>query len=398
MKRFVRFCVLILAVVPFVQCGQKKITNSQKTIPFGQYVQLQPDGLLPPPRGMVYQAWTFQLEESGGVYSAQFHPLRMFGWNDYAYKFTDPVTGEDVGYTFKAAAGTQNLFTNNPTAFMRADSLGKMVEKLLRGQAVVLSGAARNLSGLVGFLLSVEPEKETGPDTAFPASPFLVGVSNDSGIVTMTYPIDYRGPDLIPGYFLATPTDGLSTLCPCEFNDSTVIRDEARGVWLGEFDTTRVDLGKGAGHPDPVLVKLSQDLLPGWRFAAWLQRGSYQPARAGNFYRADSADLGNTYAANPDSVFPFPGEDFFTNPPPGVLDEKRGLLGCKLMITLEPARPDDSTMFPVVVFQDTLPQSFASRGDVGEASHRNLQYNFLMQNRARFFPKMQLRIRPETRK
>ncbi len=398
MQRYVRFFVLVAALVLLVQCGKDKGAGIQKELPYGRYVELQPVGLPAPPEGMLYQAWTFRLEESGGAYSAKFNAFQKFGWNGYAYKFTDPATGADVGSIFKAGLDTQNLFTVNQTAFMRSDSLARVVEKLLRGQSVMLSGAGRNLSGMVGFLLSVEPAGETGADAAAPASPFLVGTSNDSGIVTMAYPIDYRGPDVAPSYFLASPSDSLIPLCPCEFNDSTIIQNEARGVWFGQFDTNRTELGRGAGRPDPVLTGLSRELLPGWKFVAWLQRGSNQPIHLGCFFRADSADLCNSYVFNPDLVFPFPGEDFFITPPPWVLDGDRGLLGAKLMVALEPDRPEDSAMFPVVVFQDTVPQTFASAPDPEGSRHRNVQYNFVMQNRARFFPKMRLRILPEAGK
>ncbi len=398
MQRYGRFFVLVAAVFLFVQCGKDKGAGIQRELPYGRYVELQPVGLPAPPKGMIYQAWAFRLEKSGETYSAKFSSFQKFGWNGYAYKFTDPATGTDLGFKFKASPDTQNLFTINQTAFMRSDSLARVVEKLLRGQSATLSGAGRNLSGMVGFLLSVEPDGETGPDTATPASPFLAGVSNDSGIVTMGYPVDYLGPDLTPSYFLATPTDGLTTLCPCEFKDSLIIQNEARGIWFGQFDSNRVDLGRGAGQPDPVLSMLSENLLPGWKFGAWLQRGSDKPVHLGCFFRADSADLCNPYVYNPDSVFFFPGEDFFTNPPPGTLDGERGLLGAKLMVALEPDRPDDSTMFPMVVFQDTVPQTFVSDPDAGSNRHRNVQYNFQMQNRARFFPKMRLRILPEAGK
>ncbi|MGE5692534.1 MAG: hypothetical protein ACM3YF_02000 [Candidatus Zixiibacteriota bacterium] len=398
MQRYERFFILVVAIVLFVECGKNKGVGIQKELPYGQYVELQPADLPPPPVGMIYQAWVFWLEKSGDSYTAKFNSFQSFGWNGYAYKFTDPVTGADVGFRFKASPDGRNLFTENTTAYMRPDSLAKLMEQLLHGQSVILSGAARNLSGMVGFLLSVEPLGETGVDTTIPKSPFLVGISNDSGTVMMAYPIDYRGPDLKPTYFLASPSDSLIPLCPCEFNDSLILQNEARGVWLGQFDTNKTELGRGAGRPDPVLTGLSRALLPGWKFVAWLQRENGKPVHVGCFFRADSADLCNSYVFNPNFVFPFPGEDFFTNPPPGALDGDRGLLGAKLIVTLEPDRPEDSVMFPMVVFQDTIPQTFTSNPDIDGNRHRNVQYNFVMQNRARFFPKMGLRILSELKK
>ena len=57
------------------------------------------------------------------------------------------------------------------------------------------------------------------------------------------------------------------------------------------------------------------------------------------------------------------------------------------MVTLEPDRPDDYTIFPMVVFQDTIPRTFVSNPDAEGNLHRNVQYNFLMQNRAAFSQK-----------
>ncbi|MGE5692720.1 MAG: hypothetical protein ACM3YF_02960, partial [Candidatus Zixiibacteriota bacterium] len=223
------------------RCSKEKGTSASGVLPYGTTVELLPVNLPPPPAGMLYQAWIFRLESSGPGYRAKYLSYAKFGWDSYAFKFTHPVTDTDLGYNFKAALDDSNLFTRNLTQYVRPDTLGVIVEQLLRGQTVNLSGAGLNLTQMTGFLFSIEPEGETGPAADSPASPFLAGYANDSGKLEMVYPYNYRHPDFNPTYFLATPTDTFY-----EYKKQTnpdYQQNEHRGIWFGFIDTARYDLG-----------------------------------------------------------------------------------------------------------------------------------------------------------
>jgi hypothetical protein len=343
---------------------------------------------------MVYQAWVFRLESSGSGYRTKYLPYAKFGWDSYAFKFTHPVTDTDMGRNFKAALDDSNLFTRNLTQFVRADSLAVIVEQLLRGQTVNLSGAGLNLTQMTGFLLSIEPENETGPAIDSPASPFLAGYANDSGKFEMVYPYNYRHPDFNPTYFLATPTDSLNNMKKA--TDTNHIQNEHRGIWFGFIDTSHYDMGVSMARPDTVLRKLARDLLPGWQFEGWVERNGVR-ASTGHFIRGDSADLENPYAVNPDSVFTLPGEDFLVNPPAEFANPVVGLLNSTVLITLEPRPDNDPEMFPVILFKDIVPSDDSLVYDLERGFEANIHQNIKFENRARFFPKIRVRIIPEPR-
>lgn len=377
-----------------VQCGKDEPTQSNTTQQYGRTVQLDPDDLPEPPAGMLYQAWVVRLEKSGTTYSAKYHPFAKFGWRGYPFKFTHPITGTDLGRIFTASPDTTNLFTQNLTAFVRADTLRQIVEKLLRGQSVTLGGAAENLTKMVGFLLSLEPANEAGPDTATPAIPFLAAYSNDSGKFEMVYPYNYRHPDFFATFFLATPTDILFNIR--KETDPAHIANEHRGVWFGEIDTSRYDLGIRMTNPDTVLRKLARDLMPGWQFEGWIERNGTRVS-LGRFIRGDSADLANPYALVADSAFSVPGEDFLVNPPAEFANPATGVLNSTLFITLEPKPDNDPAMFPVILFRAFTPENDSAVRVAGGAIERNLHYNYVLENRARFFPRVRVRVIPEQR-
>ncbi|MGH8003765.1 MAG: hypothetical protein ACRECJ_03465, partial [Limisphaerales bacterium] len=316
MRQFFRLLAIMAAGFLLVQCGKDNGTNVATEFPYGRSVKLDPVDLPEPPAGMVYQAWVFRLEKTGASYSAKYHPYRKMNWVGYPYRFTDPVTGDDIGYNFLASPDDSNLFTQNLTAWVRADTIAQIVEKLLRGQSVTLTGQSENLNRMAGFLFSLEPANETGPDTATPARPFLAAYSNDSGKFEMIHPYNYRHPDFFVQYFLASPTDTLYYLrCACNVTDSNQIRNEGKGIWFGFLDTLHFDRGRAEiARPDTVLRKLCRELMPGWQFEGWAEKGG-QLVSLGHFIRADSSDLANPYAFIEDSCFLVPGEDFLNNPP-----------------------------------------------------------------------------------
>ncbi len=394
MRLLVRIAAVATAGFLLAQCGKKGGTETTALLPYGTSVELQPVNLPPPPAGSVYQAWVLRLQKSGPNYSLQYSPYARFGWDSYKYKFTNENTGTDLGYIFKASPDTGNLFIRNLTGFVRADTIGLTLEKLLRGQSIPLPGESENLSKLVGFLLTIEPAGETGPNLAVPGIPFLVAYSNDTGKTDMIYPYNYRHPDFNPTFFLATPTD---TLFEVDRQVDTIhIQNEHRGIWFGFIDTSRYDLGIRMVRPDTVLRKLARDLLPGWQFEGWIERNGTRVS-TGHFLRGDSADLENPYAFFQDSTFSVPGEDFLVNPPAEFAGGVQGLLNSTAMVTLEPLPDNDPAMFPVILFRAFAPAADSSIRDVEIGIENNLHFNFEMENRARFFPKVKVRIIPEVR-
>ncbi len=394
MRRFFQVLAVVAAGFLFVQCGKDNGTNVTTELPYGLSVKLDPVDLPEPPAGMVYQAWIFRLEKSGLSYSAKYYPYRKMGWVGYPYRFVDPVTGQDIGYNFAASPDTGNLFTPNLTQYIRADTIAQIVEKLLRGESVTLTGLSENLSKMRGFLFSLEPAGETGPDTATPASPFLAAYSNDSGKFETIYPYNYRHPDFFVQYFLATPTDTLYFLkCACNVTNPTQITNEGKGVWFGFLDTNQYILGRGMAFPDTVLRKLCRELMPGWQFEGWIEKNG-QTVSLGPFSKADSSDDSNPYSLTEDSVFFVPGNDFLVAPP-SAFDSN--VLGSRIFITLEPKPDYDPAPFPVVLFQDTIPPTFFVRDPVTNELIQILHFNMETANRTRFFPKIRVEVLPEPR-
>lgn len=396
MRQVFRILAIAAAGILLVQCGKDgKITNGDGPDLYGRSVKLDPVDLPEPPAGMVYQAWLFRLEKSGATYSAKYYPYRKMGWVGYPYRFTDPTTGADIGYVFKASPDDSNLFTQNLTTWVRADTIAMIVEQALRGQSVTLTGQMENLNRMAGFLFSLEPALETGPDTATPARPFLAAYSNDSGKFEMLYPYNFRHPDFFVQYFLASPTDTLypiRTACNC--TDSGQIRNEARGIWFGFLDTLHFDRPRDSiARPDTVLRKLGRELMPGWQFESWAEKGG-QLVSMGHFTRGDSSDLANPYANIEDSCFLVPGEDFLDNPPSAF---SQNVLGARIMITLEPLPDPDPAQFPVIVFQDTVPSTTTLPDPVTGEQLGILHLNRETANRARFFPKIKMTVIPEPR-
>src|SRR5262245_2684424 len=152
MRQVVRLLAFVAAGFLFTQCG-KKTTETTNVLQYGTSVHLEPVDLPEPPAGMVYQAWFFRLEKIGLTYSAKYYSYRKMDWVGYPYRFTDPTTGADIGYNFKASPDDSNLFTPNLTTWVRADTIAMIVEQALRGQSVTLTGLEQNLSRMAGFLL-----------------------------------------------------------------------------------------------------------------------------------------------------------------------------------------------------------------------------------------------------
>gem|GEM_PF-5469916 len=397
MRQAVRCLALIAAGFLFAQCSKNgKVTppTGEPTL-YGTSVKLDPLDLPEPPAGMVYQAWTFRLEKSGATYSAKYYPYRKMDWVGYPYRFTDPTTGTDIGYIFKASPDDSNLFTPNLTLWVRADTIAMFVEQALRGQSLNLTGLQENLRRMQGFLFSLEPANETGPDAAIPNHPFLAAYSNDSGKFEMIYPYNYRHPDYVVEYFLASPTDTLYYIrCACNVTDPTLIENEGRGIWFGHLDTTKFDRGRREiAQPDTVLRKLCRELMPGWRFEGWAEKGG-QLVSMGPFTRGDSSDLANPYANIEDSCFLVPGEDFLKNPPSAF---SQNVLGARIMITLEPNPDPDPAQFPVIIFQDTIPPTFVIDDPLTEQPIGILHLNRETVNRTRFLPKIRMTVIPESR-
>ncbi|MCI0329626.1 MAG: hypothetical protein L0196_01545 [candidate division Zixibacteria bacterium] len=394
-----KFLLIAAAGLFLAQCGKKETTAPAGEMGFGTKVQLDPVDLPEPPAGLVYQAWLFRIEPSGPGYSIKYFPYAKFNWVGYPYKFTDLNTGTDVGRTFQASPDGSNLFTVNLTGFMRADTLFETVQKFLRGDTVNLPGRQENLTQMMGFLFSLEPASETGPDTATPAIPFLAGYSNDSGKFDLVYPYNYRHPDFNANYVIATPSDTLYLYY--RESDTIHLRNEHVGVWFGVIDTSKYELGIRVIRSDTVLTKLARELLPGWQFQAWIERNGTR-VNLGHFVRGDSADLENPYCFQTDSLPACPGEDLIPrkNPPAEFADTAmvQGVLKSRLSITLEPRPDNDPEMFPLIVFRHDTPEKDSSNRDPGHPGiEKNIHFNWQMENRTRFFPRIRMQVIREER-
>ncbi len=120
MRRFFRLLAVGAAGFLLVQCGKGGGTGPKNGVMlYGTKVDLEPVDLPEPPAGMIYQSWIFRLQKSGINYSIKYYPFRKMGWVGYPYHFTDPTTGQDIGYTFTASPDTANLFTVNLTISVR---------------------------------------------------------------------------------------------------------------------------------------------------------------------------------------------------------------------------------------------------------------------------------------
>lgn len=370
MKKIAAVLISIAIALAFLQCS-KKGTPGGRT---GTRVLLNPINLIPPPAGSVYEGWVITMARIAGpgfTYVPNFRSFGRFGWNSYAYSFVDATTAQPRGFEFET--GT-NFFSENLTTTLTPAQVENFIVRAIRGDTINLVPVTLAAAEMKVLLITIEPASESGPDLTRSGVPFLGGLANDSGIIDLVYPVNYKSPDVKGSYFIATPSDTLFNL----FKDTTEAAriNESRGLWLGLFDATGAKV-------DTFL----RNLVPfkGWRFEAWFAKGT-DIVSLGRFYRADSSDLSNSHCLDTSRIFQLPGEDFVVGMPPGI----NNALGGKIMVTLEPEPDADPAIFPLILFQDTTPSSIRNPFNV-----LNIHKTDIFDNRSRFFPKVRAFVREE---
>lgn len=161
------------------------------------------------------------------------------------------------------------------------------------------------------FVLTIEPQNETGADIKNASSVHIIGgdIRNNTAILTTSHGTAL-GTDFSEAtgkYILATPSNKNAT--------------PTQGIWF-------IDNSSGAAKPG-----LSLPNLPtGWKYEGWIVDGS--PISTGTFLKANEADsdkAGST--AGTEATPAFPGQDF-VNP-------AKDLIGKTAVISVEPD-PDNS--------------------------------------------------------
>lgn len=365
-----RFGVLmaVVALLLLARCGKEE-TVTGPSPKEGSRVLLAPSNLSPPPPGVVYEGWVVRLDSTASGLVPNYTSFGRFGWNSYVYSFVDGSTGQARSFSFETG---QNLFTANAPSTLNADTARSLLARILRRDTLSLNSFSLSVAGLKVLLISVEPANETGADLTRPSSPFLAGFSNDSGVVELTYPVDYRNPDITATYFLGTPSDSLLPIT-IGTTDTGRINNESRGIWIGRLTVIRT------ADSNFVVPRL----LSGWRYEGWIVKPPLTVS-LGKFVRPDSADLSNPYA-DTTKIFQIPGEDFLINPPPGLTS----VLGGLIVVSLEPHPDTDPAMFPLILFQDSTPLVAKTDQAVFVQQPRNFAI------RSRFFPKVKARATAE---
>ena len=173
-----------------------------------------------------------------------------------------------------------------------------------------------DLENASAIIITIEPAGDTD---AVPASTHILAGTVTGGTATLTVSNGSAlGSDFLSAtgsYILATPTDGADT-------------NENSGIWFLSLENGAPEAG------------LSLPTLPaGWAYEGWAVIGG-TPVTTGRFTAVDEADLAAPFSgAEPGP--PFPGEDFLSNAPAGMVFPT-DLAGGTAVISIEPD-PDDST-------------------------------------------------------
>ncbi len=185
--------------------------------------------------------------------------------------------------------------------------------------------ATADLENATAFILSVEPANDTDPapsdikilSGAFSGSSAMVNTNEMIG--------DFTG---ISGtFFLRSPTDEMMG-APNNMNDEF-------GIWFGDIDQ---------GMPPVPNFNLPMLDSAKWVYEGWVIANG-MPISTGRFSAFDMQDDFNGFSETGGKVGPnLPGEDFFINPPMGVmfpLDVRNKMV----VISVEPAVNDDPAPF-----------------------------------------------------
>ncbi len=180
------------------------------------------------------------------------------------------------------------------------------------------------LDAATKFVLSIEPEGETGTAAATPSDTKLVvgDFAGNSASISIGTVGDFSSTTPSGVFFLRSPTDEAGG------NNG----NDENGIWFGT---------PGA-PPSPAFTLPT--LEAGWKYEGWVVVDGVGPLTTGTFTSFDTLDdnagavtsFGGTENVGP----PIPGEDFFNNVPVGFtfpLD----LRGRTVVISVEPS-PDNS--------------------------------------------------------
>lgn len=181
-----------------------------------------------------------------------------------------------------------------------------------------------DLESATAFILSVEPANDTDPapsDIKILSGAF----SGDSAMVNTTEMIgDFTG---ISGtFFLRSPTD--------EMMGTANNMNDQYGVWFGDIDQ---------GMPPIANFVLPMLDDSKWVYEGWVVADG-TPISTGRFTAFDMQDDFNGHSGTAGTGPNLPGEDFFNNPPMGVmfpLDVRNRMV----IISVEPAVNDDPAPF-----------------------------------------------------
>lgn len=184
--------------------------------------------------------------------------------------------------------------------------------------------ATADLESATAFILSVEPANDTDP-TPSDIKILSGDFSEDSAMVNTAEMIgDFTG---ISGtFFLRTPTDEM-------MGTANNMNDEF-GIWFGDIDQ---------GMPPVANFVLPMLDDSKWVYEGWVVADG-TPISTGRFTAFDMQDDFNGHSETAGTGPNLPGEDFFINPPAGVmfpLDVRNRMV----IISVEPAVNDDPAPF-----------------------------------------------------
>ncbi len=185
---------------------------------------------------------------------------------------------------------------------------------------------AAQLNAATRFVLSIEPEGESGTASSTPSdTKLLVGdfVGNTATVSVGTVG-DFDSVTPSGMFFLRAPTD--------EPSGTANNGNDESGIWFGS---------PGA-PPSPALTLPTLEV--GWKYEGWVVVDGIGPLSTGTFTAFDVADenagASTSFSGTENNGPPIPGEDFFNNVPAGFtfpLD----LRGRTIVISVEPF-PDNS--------------------------------------------------------
>ncbi|WP_010178789.1 anti-sigma factor [Aquimarina agarilytica] len=211
------------------------------------------------------------------------------------------------------------------------------------------------LEAASAYVLTIEPENETGEALAAPAPTKLFRADFDGNTAAISYKtinpgfadLEMTKSEISGKFFLRTPTDDA---------DGVAKNDEA-GVWFGTPGT----MPPASSLELPVLAADS-----GWKYEGWVVKNGV-PYSTGTFSDPKAADdnaMTSKFKGTVNDGPPIPGEDFINNLMGTGFEGGADLRGATVVISLEPSPDNDPkpfTLKPMVgtAGQKTAPEAYA---------------------------------------